>query len=58
MTQDVGSLADLRPGLDWLARRGLDDKETDVIRGLLTQIAEVETMLSPAADDSARRTPG
>jgi len=52
------SLADLKPGLDWLARRGLDEKETDVVRGLLTQIAEVETMLGPAADDSrARRTP-
>jgi DNA-binding response OmpR family regulator len=39
------SLAQLKPGLDWLARQALDRKETEVVRVLLTQIGAIETML-------------
>jgi DNA-binding response OmpR family regulator len=39
------SLAQLKPGLDWLARQALHEKETDVVRVLLTQIGAIETML-------------
>ena len=50
-----GSVARLKPGLDWLARQALDEKETDVVRLLLTQVAAIETMLGPEAGESRAR---